>query len=515
MKKRCIALLLALAMMFALSACTGNKPDPGTDPGTNPSPEAGEPAEGGEITVGLYNDLDASLDPHMSSSSAATREILFNIFEGLVKPDSDGNLVPAIAESYSVNSGADQYTFKLRAGVKFHNGKDVTADDVVWSLSRAAGLETGEPLVSDVANIAAVTKTDDSTIVIDLKKPDTEFLAHITTAIIPEGHDPLSEVIGTGPFKFVSRVVQDNIVLEKFGDYWGEPAHLDKVTLKIIENPEALVMALRSGSLDMAVRLDASQIPTLTNMNILEGSSNIVQALYLNNAVKPFDDVRVRQALCYAIDKHEVIDLASDGHGSAVGSSMFPAFGKYFMPELTDYYTKDIDKAKALLAEAGYPNGFEFTITVPSSMQSHVDVAQVIEQLLQPIGVTAKVDKVEWATWYSEAYQGRKFEATVIGMDAHGVAASDMLARFQSSSSKNFINFSNAEYDEAYTAAVSTTDDAEQTKLFKQCETILTEQAANVYIQDGASFTAMAKDLGGFEFYPLYVLDLSRIYRVK
>ncbi|MBP5749389.1 MAG: ABC transporter substrate-binding protein [Firmicutes bacterium] len=515
MKKRCIALLLAFAMVFALSACTGNKPDPGTDPGTNPPEASGEPAEGGEISVGLYNDLDASLDPHMSSSSAATREVLFNIFEGLVKPDSDGNLVPAIAESYSVNGGADQYTFKLRAGVQFHNGKEVTADDVVWSLSRAAGLETGEPLVSDVANIAAVTKTDDTTLVVDLKKPDTEFLAHITTAIIPEGHDPLAEVVGTGPYRFVSRVVQDNIVLEKFDGYWGEPAHLDQIMLKIIENPETLVSSLRSGAVDMEVRLNASQIPTLTNMHILEGSSNIVQALYLNNAVKPFDDVRVRQALCYAIDKHEVIELASDGHGSPVGSSMFPAFGKYFMPELTDYYTKDLDKARELLAEAGYPDGFEFTITVPSSMQSHVDVAQVIEQLLQPIGVKAKIDQVEWATWYSDAYQGRKFEATVIGMDAHGVAASDMLARFQSDSSKNFINFNSAEYDAAYSAAVSTTDDAEQTKLFKECETILAEQAANVYIQDGASFVAMAKDLGGFEFYPLYVLDLSKIYKIK
>ena len=513
MKKRFIAMVLVFVMGLALCACTGGTPT--NDPGTDSPEAAGEKVEGGEITVGLYNDLDASLDPHMSSSSAGTREILFNIFEGLVKPDSDGNLVPAIAESFSVNDGADQYTFKLRQGVKFHNGKDVTASDVVWSLSRAAGLETGEPLVSDVANIAAVTQTDDTTIVIDLKKPDTEFLAHITTAIIPEGSDPLSEVIGTGPYKFISRVVQDNIVLEKFADYWGEPAHLDKVTLKIIENPETLVMSLRSGAVDMAVRLNASQITTLTNMNILEGSSNIVQALYLNNAVKPFDDVRVRQALCYAIDKHEVIDLSSDGHGTAVGSSMFPAFGKYFMPELVDYYTKDLDKARDLLTQAGYPDGFEFTITVPSSMQTHVDVAQAIVELLRPIGINAKLDQVEWATWYSDAYQNRKFEATVIGMDAHGVAASDMLARFQSGNAKNFINFNSAAYDAAYTAAISTTDDAEQTAKFKECETILAEEAANVYIQDGASFTAMAKDLAGFEFYPLYVLDLSKIYKVQ
>ena len=117
MKKRFIAMVLVFVMGLALCACTGGTPT--NDPGTDSPEAAGEKVEGGEITVGLYNDLDASLDPHMSSSSAGTREILFNIFEGLVKPDSDGNLVPAIAESFSVNDGADQYTFKLRQGVKF------------------------------------------------------------------------------------------------------------------------------------------------------------------------------------------------------------------------------------------------------------------------------------------------------------------------------------------------------------------------------------------------------------
>ena len=508
--KKIIATLLVFTMILTMAACTGSK-----KPEEPPVVEPAKPVEGGEITVGIANDLDASLDPHMSSSSAATREILFNIYEGLVKPDSNGQLQPAIAKSFSVNDTADSYTFVLREGVTFHNGNTVTADDVVWSLSRAAGLDSGTPLVSDVAGIKAVTKTDETTIVIDLKAPDTEFLAHITTAIIPEGHDPLAEVVGTGPFRFVSRVVQDNIVLEKFDGYWGEPAHLDKVTLKIIENSETLVNALRSGALDLVTRMNANQIASLSGLQILEGSSNVVQALYLNHAVTPFDDVRVRQALCYAIDKHELIELAADGYGTPVGSSMFPAFGKYFMPELTDYYTKDLDKAKQLLAEAGYPDGFTFTITVPSSLQAHVDAAQVIENLLAPIGVTAKIDQVEWATWYSDAYKDRNFEGTIIGMDAHGVAASDMLARWQSGHGKNFINYSSERYDAAYTAAISTTDDALQTAKFKECETILAEEAVNVYLQDNASFAVMANDLGGFEFYPLYVLDLSKIYKME
>ena len=511
MKKRILALVLAVLMTAALCACGGGKSDNGSAETTTGS--TGEATYGGEITVGIAADLDTSLDPHVSSSSAGTREVLFNIFEGLVKPDTEGNLIPAIAEDYTVNETADVYTYTLRDGVKFHNGDTVTVGDVVYSLSRAAGLETGEPLVSDVANIAAVEASDDKTIVVTLAKPDTEFNAHMTVAIIPEGNDPDSEVIGTGPFTFVSRTPQDNIVLEKFADYWGTPAYLDKVTLKVIEDGQTLVMSLRSGAVDMAERLEASQVAELDGLTILEGSSNVVQALYLNHAFEPFSDMRVRQALCYAIDKHGVIDLAADGHGTAVGSSMFPAFGKYFMDELTDYYVTDLQKAKDLLAEAGYED-LSFTITVPSNMPAHVDAAQVIVEQLKQVGVNAKIDQVEWATWLSDAYQGRNFEATIVGMDAHGLAASDMLARFQSESGKNFINYNNPEYDEVYAQAMSTVDEEAQTELFKQCETILTETAANVYLQDVASFVAMQSDVGGYQYYPLYVMDLASMYRI-
>ena len=189
---------------------------------------------------------------------------------------------------------------------------------------------------------------------------------------------------------------------------------------------------------------------------------------------------------------------------------MFPAFGKYFMPELTDYYQPDPEKAKALLKEAGAEK-LSFTITVASNMPVHVDAAQVIVELLRDVGVEVKINQVEWATWYKEVYSGREYEATVVGLDAHGLAASDMLARFQSDNSKNFINFNSPEYDETYASALATVDEAEQTALFKQCERILTEQAANVYLQDVASFVAMQKNVSGYQFYPLYVMDLSTI----
>ena len=511
MKKRIIVCVLTLLMLSLMTACGGGtNPDGNTD--GFPVPE-GEPSYGGEITVGITADLDSSLDPHVSSSSAGTREVLFNVFEGLMKTDPEGNMVPAVAESYTVNDAADEYTFVLRKGIKFHNGNDVTVDDVVYSLSRAAGLETGEPLVADVANIKSVKATGDDTIVIKLAAPDTEFLAHITTAIIPKDIDPSKEVVGTGPFKFAGRKVQDNIVLEKFGEYWGEPAYLDKVTLKVIDNSETLVMSLKSGAIDMATHLIASQVKELQGLNIVEGPSNAVQALYINNSFKPFSDVRVRQALCYAVNKQDILDLAFDGYGSLVGSSMFPALKNYFMDDLTNYYEPDPAKAKELLTEAGYPDGIEFTITVPSTMQQHVDTAQVIVEQLQAAGITAKINQVDWTTWLEDVYKGRKFEATVVSLDSHGVAASDLLARFQSDNAKNFINFSSEEYDAAYKKAISTVDPEAQTEAFKECETILTEQAANVYIQDTSSFVAMGADYYGYVYYPLYVADFAKVYK--
>ena len=512
MKKRFLVIVLSFVLLFSLTACGGGGSD---TPEININPEpAGEPVEGGEITIGITADLDSSLDPHVSSSSAGTREILFNVFEGLMKPDAEGNLNPAIAESYTVNDKADEYTFTLRQGVKFHNGNDVTVDDVVYSLSRAAGLETGEPLVADVAGIKSVKATDDKTVVVKLAAPDTEFLAHITTAIIPKDVDPEKEVVGTGPFKFAGRKVQESITLEKFADYYGEKAHLDKVTLKVIDNAETLVMSLKSGAIDMATHLVFSQVKELAGLNIFEGASNAVQGLYLNNAVKPLDDPKVRQALSYAIDKQAILDLAFDGHGALVGSSMFPALKKYFMDELTNYYTPDPAKAKELLTEAGYENGFDLEITVPSNMQQHVDTAQVIVEQLQAVGINATINQVEWNTWLEDVYRGRKYQSTIVSFDAHGVAASDMLARFQSDNGKNISNFASEAYDAAYKKAVSTTDDAAQTESFKECEKILTEEAANVYIQDVASFVALGSDFYGFEFYPLYVADFSKIFKI-
>ncbi len=514
MKRRVAAILLVLttAISVALSGCSGDKNKAGS---ATENTLSGKPVEGGSIRVGISQDLD-SLDPH-KAVAAGTKEVLFNIYEGLVKPDKDGNLTEAVASSYEVSEDAKVYTFTLRDGVKFHNGSDVTAEDVKYSIDRCADTSNGEPLVSAYSIIESVNILDEKTVEIRLTEPNTEFLAYMTTAIIPKDYEELDTApVGTGPFKFVSRSPQENVVLEKNTEYWGEQAHLDEVEFRIVSDADMVVTNLKGGSIDMYMRLTSTQAAELTEgFHIEEGTMNLVQALYLNNDVEPLNNEKVRQALCYAINPDEIMAMIADGKGVRIGTSMYPGLKKYFDDEYTNYYEQDYDKAKELLEEAGYPDGFDLEITVCSADQPHVDTAQVIVEQLKNIGVNATIKPVEWEVWLEETYAGRNFQSTVVGVDASNLSARAMLERFVSDADGNFINFSDEEYDATFQAAISETDEEKQVELYKELGGILTERAANVYIQDLANLVAISDKYDGYEFYPLYVQDMSTIYMVE
>lgn len=513
MKKKLLALFLALVMVGAvLPGCGDGSKDPG---GQGNNGETGEPVKGGEITVGIAQDLDDSLDPHQTVA-AGTREVLFNIFEGLVKPNSDGEMIPAVAEKYELSEDGTTYTFTLRDGVKFHNGQTVTAEDVVYSINRCAAVPEGQekPLVAAFSAVRSVEALDEKTVTVTIAQRDLEFISYMTAAIIPADYENQDTApVGTGPFKFVSRTPQQDFVMERFEDYWGAPAWLDKVTYKICENADALVMNLNGGSIDLCAHLTSAQASQLNqNFQVLEGTMNLVQAIYLNNQAKPFDNQLVRQALCYAIDRQGIMDMVADGHGTAVGSSIYPAFTKYFLPDLVDKYPHSVEKAKELLAQAGYPNGFDMTISVPNNYQPHMDTAEVVAEQLREAGIRVTIQPVEWSTWLDTIYNGRQFQSTLVGVDAANMTARAMLERFTSDYAKNFINYSNPAYDALSQQAINATDEAAQTDLYKQMETMLADTAANVYIQDLSDLVAMRQDLGGLKFYPIYVLDLSTVY---
>ena len=214
--KKALMICLFLSLVLMIGICSAAAQD--------------SPKMGGSITIAISQDLDQSLDPH-TATSAGKREIFFNIFEGLVKADAEGNFNPALAESYEISDDAMTYTFKLREGVLFHNGSKLTAEDVVYTLDRCRGVDTGTPLLAAYSSIESVTALDDMTVEIKLSQPNVEYLAYLNTAIVPHDYNGQDTFpIGTGPFKFKSHAVQESIVLEKFEDYWGEPAYLDQVT---------------------------------------------------------------------------------------------------------------------------------------------------------------------------------------------------------------------------------------------------------------------------------------------
>ena len=509
---------MLLTLTIALGGCAGDKEAEDSSQVATTSATEAENSGTSHITIGIPQDLD-SLDPNIATA-AGTQEILFNVYEGLYKPDVDGNLIPAVASDCAISEDGKVYTFTLRDGVKFHNGNPVTVEDVVYSMNKCADDGTGQPLVSAFSNVESVEATDDKTVVITLIEENKDFLAILSateTCIVPADVEDLETTpVGTGPYKIVSRSLQENVELEKFDEYWGEPANIEEVTIKILADADSILMNLQGGAVDLVERVTSTQASELGDQfNVLEGSMNLVQALYLNNAVEPFNNEKVRQALSYAINKQEILDFVADGKGTPIASSMFPAFGKYYMEELNDVYTNDIDKAKELLAEAGYPDGFTFTIRVPSNYQQHVDTATVLAEQLKQIGVTANIELIEWQTWLDDVYKQKNYEATIVGLDASTLTAGAMLKRFTSTAHNNFTNYNNTDYDKAYESALVAKTDEEATQYYKECEKILCETAANVYIQDLVQFVAINKKYAGYEFYPFYVMDIAKLYAVE
>ena len=535
-RRRFAAVFCLLATVtVALAACTGNTSGNGSSGPTTPSDTAQSAAsadsaatsssadstatevapERETITIAIPQDLDA-LDPH-KAAAAGTREVLFNVFEGLVKPDENGDLIPAVASDWTISDDATVYTFTIREGMKYHDGTEVSAQDVVYSITRCMDDATASPYQTGLASIDTVEANDAGEVVITLSAPDSEFLTQLTCAVIPEAAgDPETNPVGTGPYKYVSRAPRQNLILEAFDDYWDKDraAQIKYVECKIEADANTIAMGLESGSIDMFCRLTPEQLDVLRevdSLEITEGPMNLVVAVYLNNAHTPFDDVRVRQALSYALNKQEIMDFLFDGAGTPIGSSMFPAFGKYYDDTLKDLYTTDMAKAKELLAEAGYADGFTFTIQVPSNYQQYVDMSEILREQFAQIGVTMEIQLIEWSSWLEDVYGGRGYEATIVGVDASTLAASALLARFCSDASNNFVNFKSDEYDRVFAEAKAAVDDDEKTERYIECTRILAEEAANVYIMDMPSYTALNRDFTGYAFYPLYVQDFAKL----
>ena len=528
MKKRQILTgVMALLVSAALCACGGGKTTESTaaegqaaettaselsaEESSNTLSE-GTPVPGGSVVFGMTQDL-ASLDPHIDTD-AGTRDVVFNLYEGLVKPTSDGDIVPAVASEVQISDDAKVYTFTLREGITFHDGTPVTVEDVKYSIDRYAEIQGESSAFSIVSDVEI---KDEKTIVVNLKESYSEFLPMMTVAIVPQANEDLiGNPIGTGPFKFVSYTPGQKIVMEKYEGYWKEGVpSLDKAEFKFIADVDTAFVELQAGTIDIMKYLTAAQVQTLgDSYNIVEGNMNLVHGMFLNSAYEPLGNTKVRQAICYAVDRDAINNFIFGGKSKIIGSHFIPTLGKYYEPQAETVYTYDPAKAKELLAEAGYPDGFDLEITVPSSYSQHVDTSQIIAEQLNQVGINTTINQVEWSTWLEETYREGNFQATVIGFDGT-LAPSDLIMKYRTGDSKNFMHYSNEEFDKVFTEAYETIDDAKKVELYKQAQMILAEDAASVFIEDPANLVAVNKKFGGYTFYPTAAEDMSLLYQVE
>ncbi len=469
--------------------------------------------EGGTVRVAMATEPD-NLDPYLSAATD-TSSMMDNVFDGLFEAGENSELVPAIAESYQVSADGLTYTFKIRNGIKFHDGSDLTAEDVQYSYAKLSGLNGKEPLSAKFAAIEKMETPDDFTVVVKLKEKDAAFLAANIVAIVPKDYEKQSEKpIGAGPFKFASYTPGQQLVLERndqFYDQKKKPA-LERVEFKIMPDSNASVLAMQSGDIDMIPGISDQGAKQLGGgFQIVSGPQNMVQLMALNNSVKPLDDVRVRQAINYAINKDVIIQTVAEGNGVKLGSNMSPAMKRYYQEGLTERYQTDVEKAKALLKEAGYEKGFKLAITVPSNYTFHVDTAQVIAEQLKAVGIAAEIKQIEWSSWLEDVYNNAKYEATIIGLtgklDPH-----EVLGRFETTYRKNFYKFSNAAFDDLVNRGRTEVDEAKRADLYKEAQTILTEQAVAVFIMDPSRSVALKENLHGFKMYPVQKYDFAAMY---
>ena len=378
-------------------------------------------AQGKKDSVVLAMTLEPpGLDPTAGAASAIAEIVQYNVFETLTKINSDGSVSPLLAESWEVSPDLKTYTFKLRKGVKFHNGEPFNAKAVKFSCERAGAEKSTNKDKRTFASMDSVAAIDDQTVVILNKAldPDFLFLMGQATAIIVEPKSVDSNAtkpVGTGPYQLTAWNKGSSVTLSKWDGYRSAATiKIKKATFRFISDPAAQVAALLAGDVDAFPRVtprSVSQFKTNAKFQVLINGSRAKTILAINNKKKPLDDVRVRRAIAAAIDRKAVIEGAGDGYGAPIGSHYVPgAFGYVDTTSINPY---NLEKAKALLAEAGIKTPLELSLRLPPAPYARQG-GEVVAAQLAKVGIIAKIENVEWAQWLSGTYTNKAYDLTII-----------------------------------------------------------------------------------------------------
>jgi peptide/nickel transport system substrate-binding protein len=460
------------------------------------------------------------LDPHTQTAFASFR-LLELIYEPLVILDADLNVVPALAESWEFAEDGLSLTLHLRQGVKFHNGADFTAEDVVASFTRILDEATAAAARANYLSIASMDTPDDNTVVFNLSQADVPLVAALATvnaAIVDsadiESGDVATVANGTGPFKLDNWTPEETTTLSANADWWSEGPNIDGVEVRIIPDETSILAALRAGTIDFALLNDplvATLLvddPTIVLNRVPAIAYHVFQ---LRAAVPPLDQLEVRQAISCAIDRQEVLDTASLGEGVVTGPLTMAAF---MLP--TDElfcYQKDLDKAKELMAAAGMEDGFTLkVIAANAEPPTALSEAQNIQAQLAEINITVEIESLELSV-YVDRWLAGDFEAAV-ALNGGRPDPYTMYARYWQTSGNlnNVAGYADATLDDLMARGRAETDPDARYAIFSEFQTYLVEQAPWVWLYVGYEYTAQQPSVTGFVPSPTdSILSLAQV----
>jgi peptide/nickel transport system substrate-binding protein len=467
----------------------------------------------------------AGLDPALAASEPIwiSGDILF---ETLVEMSPDFEIIPALADSWDISEDGLTYTFTLHQGVKFHNGREMTSEDVKYSLERLKDPATGSPRQNNLASVASIETPDPYTIIISLQEPFAALmstLSHVTAAIIPKeevdkgnfGQNP----VGTGAFKFVEWIPDERVVMEAHQDYWrpGLP-YLDRIVVTFSGDDNARVAALRSGDIDLLHKVPTQFVDTLRQDPALtvyggEQAGMEWQHLLLNVQSEPFNDVLLRQALFAALDRAAIAEAGKPGHAEPLDAGFLPSWHWAALNETV--WEQDPERVRELLTEAGHPEGFEFTMLVVAGFEFQTRTAQAIQQQLRPLGINAEIEVADFGVVLSAATSG-EFDAIVLVFSPTFDPDERIQQTFQTGGGVNWGGFSDAEVDALAAEARTTLDQAARAELYRDLQRRLGEIGGWASLYTYNNYDATQAYVRDYTYYPqFYYRSLRHIWLDK
>jgi peptide/nickel transport system substrate-binding protein len=461
------------------------------------------------VTIGMVLE-PPGLDPTTGAAAAIGQITHYNIYEGLAKINADFSVTPLLAESWTLSPDLKTLTFKLKSGVKFQDGENFTSKDVKFSFERAAAKDSTNKDKAFFASIDKIDTPDPQTVSLTFKQPSFEALFHLgmNTAVVVDEKSAATNAtnpIGTGPYKMANWNKGSSVTLEKWDGFRdaGKIA-IAKATFRIINDTAAQVAGLLAGDIDdfplfQGVQ-NVEQFRSDPRFQVSIGGTEGKTILAMNNKKKPLDDLKVRQAIAYAIDRKAIIDGAMNGYGAPIGSHLTPNDPGYI--DLTGAYPHDPEKSKALLKEAGVATPLSLSLILPPPGYAR-EGGQIIAAELAEVGIQAKIENVEWAQWLSGVYKGKNYDLTIIShvepLDIDIYANPDY-----------YYQYDNKDFQDIIAKLNAAPDLATFKKYIGEAQKKIADDCVNAFLFQLQQITVANADLQGlWKDSPIFVTDLS------